>query len=311
MIRRLLQSPFYVLPARRYQATGRQRWLNLVGRAVVLALALVPGYTYAQADYLHGTTTLTEFIWRWLYFPLLGLAFVTSFTALNVGADIGTGEAWNTLRTTERGVLFSLRGYWLVGFARLRLELFLSVLGRFTLLAAVLVELTSLRGDYLRILAGSLTPPLPFLLAALLLLMSLVGALSLPITGAGLEMALGVFVSRLVQARWLRDLLALALIALRVALSVLILLAFAALLRQANTPEPSLSALLISALHVFGDSGMYALQLTRHADLWALLPHGIWLCLVLPLGAFLQALFSDLLLMAAVRWGESSDSVTR
>jgi len=288
-----------------WQARRGRRSLGraaLALRALLLSRLLLLGWAYAQADYLHGASSFSEKLWRGLYLPLTIWGWWMSLLALLSGADLGQDKpAWDTLRASERGVLLTLRAYWLAGFGRLRFELSVALLGRLALLVGLLIELGSLRGSYLNILAANLTPPAPQGLALALVTLALAAALALPLVSMGLEMALGLFIAWAVRPAWLRDLAYVAALGLRSGLGVAALLSFAALPSLAGSGQPAQVLMAILGGLAFGDGGLLAFSLSQSAQTWGLLTHGLALALLWPGFLLAQALLSDLLLALAVR----------
>ncbi|MCS6835871.1 MAG: hypothetical protein NZ750_07625 [Anaerolineae bacterium] len=291
---------------RRWRRTSARPVLAL--RVALLSSALVLGWAYAQADYLHGGGSSSERLWRGLYFPLVAWGWWTSLLALVSGADLRQDRpTWDALRASERGVLLTLRAYWLAGFGRLRFELSVALLGRLALLMGLLVELASLRGGYLNILAGGLIPPAPQSLAFACVVLALAAALALPMASTGLEMALGLLIARSVRPSWLRDLAYLSALGLRFSLGVAGLLAFARLPALPSSGDVEQVVVAVIGALTFGDGGLLAFSLSQSAQVWGLLTHGLALSL-LWLGLLLaQALLSDLLLALAVRAAQRAE----
>jgi len=292
---------------RRWRMSRLGRWA-LAWRVLLLSGLLPLGWAYAQADYLHGGGSLSETLWRGLYLPLVAWGWWTSLLALLSGVDLGQHKpTWEALRASERGVQLTLHAYWLAGFTRLRFELGVALLGRLALLGGLLLELVSLRGGYLNILAANLTPPASQGLALALLVLALAAALALPLVSVGLELALSLWLARAVGARWQRDLAYGLLLLLRFGLGLAALLAFSGLPSLAGSGEAAaVGAALLGALG-FGDGGLLAFSLSQSAQTWALLPHGLALALLWPALLLLLALLSDALLALAVQAAQRAE----
>lgn len=286
----------------------RARRSALALRVAVLSASLVLGWAYAQADYLHGGSSLSEKLWRGLYFPLAAWGWWTSLFALTGGADLVRDKpSWDALRASERGVLLTLRAYWLAGFKGLRFELSVALLGRLALLIGFLIELASLRGSYLNIVAGGLIPPAPYSLALALVTLSLAAALALPLVSVGLEMALGLLIAQSVRPAWLRDLAYLVALGLRFGLGMAGLLAFARLSVLPGSADAGQVVAAVGGALAFGDGGLLAFSLSQSAQAWGLLTHGLALSLLWPGLLLAQALLSDLLLAWSVRAAQRAE----
>ena len=168
-------------PLLRYELTRHSpllspgaRVLRVSGWVIGLVLLVLSGYTIAT-DFMRQPAglNLTESIWRTLFFPALFLQIMLRIMALSLGVSAISEERqkqrWASLRATENGASLALQTRIVAIFYRLR-GLLLPILAvRVVLTGALLYELTSMRGDYLAILAGSSTPSVPLLIAVLLL----------------------------------------------------------------------------------------------------------------------------------------------
>ncbi|HEX2621765.1 MAG TPA: hypothetical protein VHL11_16520, partial [Phototrophicaceae bacterium] len=215
-------------------------------------------------------------------------------------------QTWDTLRTTRNGIGLALRARWSAAvFYRLSGLMIVLYVARLILVGALLYDLTAFGGDYLAIISGGgVVPQLSLAIVILLEALSMAASFVLPLTGLGLDAAVGLLLGTLIHQRvWL----ALAQVLAGVARVGLVAVMLWWLITNTNvTTMPSTAGALASMVGygAFGDWGLRYLNLASYSELWAVVHYGIFTGVGLLVVAFGQALLTDLLVTLAVRRGE-------
>jgi hypothetical protein len=271
------------------------------------ALLLLLGYLIATDVLKHPAGgTSVEGINAALFWVLILLQLILSIAALtstsNFVGDEMRRQNWDNLRATEQGAEMAMRARWIAVFYRLRGLLGVVLLARALLIALMLWELTAFQGRYLDLLINGIVPTVPLVAAVLLVSFMMTAALLLPLTSVGFDAAVGLVVSALVQQRTYSTLVQGVLIFLRI--GVLALLLFGAnqfLTGQLFQSNDVGAWLLMTATSAAADWGLSFLNLTRSSEIWATIPYGILIGLVLLVLALVQAAVADRLLLLGVR----------
>ena len=289
------------------KVSWQARYARAFGAIVVAALLLVVGYVIATDRLNHPAGgTSVESINATLFWVLILLQIILSIAALtgtsNFVGDEMRRQNWDNLRATEQGAEMAMRARWVAVFYRLRGLLGVVLLARALLIALMLWELTAFQGRYLDLLINGIVPEVPLVAAVLLVSFMMTASLLLPLTTVGFDAAVGLVVSALVQQRTYSTLVQGVLIFLRI--GVMVLLFFGANLFLTGQLFQSSDAgawLLITATSAVADWGLTFLNLTRSSEIWATIPYGILIGLVLLVLALVQAAVADRLLLLAVR----------
>ncbi|MFN8449417.1 MAG: hypothetical protein U0521_12745 [Anaerolineae bacterium] len=291
--------------------TARLPWRTRYGRALGviagLGVLLLFGVLAATNVFRRpaGQTTV-ETINAILFAPLIVLQLILSIAALTTTSNFVSEEMrdqhWDNLRATEHGAEMSMRARWVAVFYRLRGLLGLILIARAVLIGLMLWDLTAFQGRYLDLLINGIVPEVPLVVAVLLVSFTMTAALLLPLTTLGMDAAMGLFVSALVQQRTYSTLLQVVLIFLRIVVTAL-LLGGATLFMDGQLFQTSNVAawLLMTGYSAVGDWGLALLHLGRNSEIWATIPYGIFIGLALLAFALVQAAFADRLLLFAVR----------
>jgi ElaB/YqjD/DUF883 family membrane-anchored ribosome-binding protein len=129
-------------------------------------------------------------------------------------------------------------------------------------------------------------------------------SLLLPLTGVGLDAAVGLLISALVQQRVYSVLVQIILIILRLLLLSALLLAVTQFTLGALPLDSAPAWLLMGGFAVGGDWGLSFLHLGFFSEIWAIIPFGILLGAALLGFALLQSALSEWLLAFAIRRAE-------
>jgi hypothetical protein len=197
-----------------------------------------------------------------------------------------------------------IRTRWAAVFYRLRGVLILVTGIRVLLIIGILYDLMGFQGRYLDLLLNGIVPDLSVPVAALLLAFLMTAGLLLPITALGFDAAVGLLVATLFQQRTYTVLAQILLVLAR----VLLIVALAIASSQFMTGDLDLSAapawLLLAGFAAFGDWGLSLLNMGYYGEIWALIPYGVFIGLVLLVFAMVQAAATDWVLGLAIRQAE-------
>ncbi len=286
---------------------ARVRYLRALGVVLGIGVLLLIGLLIATGFLSRpaGQTTV-ETINAILFWPLLAIQIILSISALtgtsNFVSDEMRRQNWDNLRATEHGAEMSMRARWVAVFYRLRGLIGLVLVVRVVLIALMLWDLTAFQGRYLDLLINGIVPDVPLVVAVLLVSFTMTAALLLPLTSVGLDAAVGLLVSALVQQRTYSTLLQGILIFLRVIGTAALLFGATLFLDGQLFQSSDASAwLLMAGYSVFGDWGLSLLHLGLNSEIWATIPYGIFLGLTLLVFALIEAAVADRLLLLAVR----------
>lgn len=292
------QSPF-----------SRRAWLTQLVAALV---ALVVAAVVITLTAPEMGQSLSERVMTIVFWPT-----VLAQAALSVAALVYTSSAisaekrrqnWDNLRATGNGAALALRAQWSAAvFYRFSGLMTAILLVRVLLVGLIVYDLTAFRGEYLNYLIGAVIPEVPILAGVVLLALTMTACFILPLTGLGLDAALGVLLSTLVSGRVF---VALAQIVFGV-LRFVITFGLIALLVYATDPTLNVSegvrGLAMLGMGAFGDLGLRYLHLAFLGELWATVPYAVLIGAALLVVAFMQALLTDGLLAWSVRRAEKKE----
>ncbi|MDX1992648.1 MAG: hypothetical protein SF029_09670 [bacterium] len=277
-------------------------------------LALMVGYLIAS-DY--NTTNplerpVSQALFEILFYPVLFFQLVLRLSALGmtVGAvaEEKRRQTWDSLRATVGGVALALRARWsAVVLYRLRGLLAVTILARIVMIGALLYDLTAFSGEYLNYLVGGIIPQISVPVAVLLLSLMMTASLLLPLTGLGLDAALGLLVSTAVRQRLYVGLVQILLSLIRVGVVLLLVLAVTRFRDPAGLTGTTDAGtwILLAAFAAIGDWGFSFLYLGFYGgEVWANVPYGILIGPALLLFIFMQTALTDVILALAIRRGE-------
>lgn len=296
--------------------TERRRTRLLRAFVITLAagFALMLGYILATNNLSSSPLeqSISEALFEIIFFPVI--VFQIAARLLTIGMTAGAvseekrRQTWDSLRATDGGVALSLRARWsAVVLYRMGGMIGILVLARLIMIAALLYDVTAFSGEYLPYLVGDAAPAIPAAAGVLFLSLLMTAALLLPLTGIGLDAALGLMLSTLFKQRLYVGLAQVTVSALRIA-SVMGLLILANNFRQPDglTDATQLALwMLMLTFAAIGDWGFSFLYLGFYgAEVWVKVRYGVFLGPALLLFVFMQAAITDVLLMLAVRFGE-------
>ena len=279
---------------------------------VVSVVVAVVGYAIGSQFFAEDLfeKPISEALMLMLFWPIFAIQIILSISALAMTVGVIGEEkrrqTWDHLRTTTEGASLAIRARWsAVVFYRLRSPMIIVMLARVVLIGAMLYDLTAFRGDYLNNLTVNITPELPLPVAVMLLALTMTASFLLPFTSVGFDAAVGLLVSTVVQQRVYVTLVQIALISVRVAIILGLLLG----VTQFRTGGLELSNvnlwLLLFAFAALGDWSLSILHLGYFgAVVWIDVEYSILIGAALLVFVFVQTLITDGLLALAVRRAE-------
>lgn len=292
-----------------------KRWMfTLAIIAVVTLIGVFIGTEFFQVDL--RDFPISEALINVVFWPLFVLQVVMRL--LTLAMTVGTiGEekrrqTWDNLRTTSEGAELAMRARWsAVVFYRMRPMLYIVTIARIVLIGALLYDLTAFSGDYLNNLTVSITPQLDLPISVLMVALMMTASLLLPITGVGLDAAVGLTVSTVANQRMYIVMAQITLTAVRVAIVAGLLLLITEFRSDVIGIDSATDIglwLLIFGFAAMGDWGLSLLHLGFFgAEVWATVPYSIFIGLALLVFVFVQTILTDMLLMFAVRRAERNE----
>lgn len=321
LLRRLvIQLPDWARPEHpilRYELTRtgsrklprRTRYFRAFG-VVMLGLALVAAGYLIATNLLRQPAgqNLTEEVLAVLFWPLLALqVLLRILTIVLTGGAISEEkrrQAWDNLRATESGAELAIRTRWASVFYRLRGLIGVIIAARVLLIFGILWDLTAFQGRYLDLMINGIVPEVGLPVAAVLVAFFMTATLLLPLTGVGLDAAVGLLVAAVFQQRTYSALAQIILLLAR--LAVVAVLTYAATqFVMGDLAASDLGAwLLMAGYAALADWGLAYLNLGFYGEQWATVPFGIFIGLALLLFSMLQAALTDWILGVAIRQAE-------
>ena len=292
-----------------------KRWMFIGVTTLVLAfIGVLIGTEFFQVDL--SQLPISEALMKVVFWPLFGLQIVLRLFALSM--TIGTigdekrRQTWDNLRTTAEGASLAMRARWSsVVFYRMRPMLYVVTIARFVLIGALLYDLTAFSGDYLNNLTVSIVPQVPFAVSVLFVALMMTASLLLPVSGLGLDAAIGLAVSTVTHQRIYAILAQITLAAIRVGIVAGLLILMTEFRGGVIGIESATQLglwVLIFGFAAIGDWGVSLLHLGFFgAEVWANVDYSIFIGVALLVFVFAQTLMTDLLLAFAVRRAERSE----
>jgi hypothetical protein len=317
MIRRLTtQLPAWARlenPALRY-VLGTQRvftWRGFFSILLATVIIVVGVAVFGIVTQQDLGQSLSEQLMNILFWPTVFAQVVLSimailYTTSAIGAE-KRRQTWDKLRTTGSGTGLTLRAQWSAAvFYRPAGLLAVVYLVRLVLVGALVYDLTAFRGDYLAYLTGPITPEIPVVLGVVTLALVMTASFVLPLTGMGLDAALGLLASTFVTERIWVVMVQIILVIARVAITAVMMMLMIIMMETVGGGDMGLpqSWLVLVGFGAFGDWGLRYLHLAFLGEVWALIPYSVLLGLALLAAAFVQALITDGLLAFAIRRAE-------
>lgn len=299
--------------ARQHQPVPvRTRYIRAIFFSLLTLVLIGAGYVYAT-NFLSAPPgeNLTDSFWRIIYFPLLGVQLILRIGVLSW--SVGSVEkerrqqTWDNLRATESGAELTLRTRWAAMFYFLRRFIGAIIAVRILLILGILYELTAFRGGYLDMLTVPIVPEIPLPAAVVLLALVMTSGVLLPLTGLGMDAAIGLFISTVVKQRVYSGMLQILLILLRAGITLALLIGTTRFLVDPSSFSDPQSWLLVGAFAAIGDWGLLLLQLSALGEIWAKIPYAVFFGAALLLFVMIQAAIIDALLAYSVRHAERHD----
>jgi hypothetical protein len=144
----------------------------------------------------------------------------------------------------------------------------------------------------------------PLVAGVLLLSLLMTASLLLPITGVGLDAAVGLLMSTFVRQRTYSSLLQVLYLVIRIGLVVGLALAVTRFVNGTLQITDQAAWALVFGYGAIGDWGLAFLNLGFYGEIWATVPYGILLGLALLVFSMLQAVITDQILALAIRRAE-------
>jgi hypothetical protein len=317
----------YLLPWMRPDNPALRYWRNLpqvdsrparyrraFTHVVLLVLLLGIGYGAASDGFSADPLAkpFAQLLFDGLFWPgvILQILWQIYVILSSVGSfgDLSRRQSWDNLRVTSGGVDMALRARWsAILFYRLRGFPVLIYLIRLLLIAGLLYDLSAFEGEYLRHLLDGTQPPLSQAASIGLLTCGMVASLLLPLTGAGFDAALGLYLATFLRQRVYLTLVQSVFLGLRLVLIGLVLVAgLTYQITLAGVPNWQIWTLLL-LFTVAGDWGLSLLYLGVFAvQMWLDVPYSIFLGLAALVIILIQAALADRLLSFAIRRAERS-----
>lgn len=292
------------------QLTRRARYFRAFQVVIVGLILAVGGYLIATRLLTQSPgNNITEAALAIVYWPLLMLQ-----VGMRVGAVLLTGsvvseemrrQTWDSLRATAGGAELTLRTRWAAVFYKMRGLLLIVTVIRALLIVGILYDLTAFQGRYLDLLINGIVPDVALPIAAVLLAFFMTSSLLLPLTGIGLDAAVGLLIAAYFQQRTYATLAQILWIGLRVLLAAGLVFAATEFI-NGNIAEASDAGawLLMGSFAAVSDWGLAFLNLGFYGEIWATIPFGVFMGLVLLVFSMAQAMVTDWLLGVAVKVAE-------
>jgi hypothetical protein len=240
---------------------------------------------------------ITESILAGVFWPVLLLQIIASVVAhaltVNTVNDHIRRQTWEQIRASQRGVELTLRLQWMHVFYRLRRILIVLAAVRLMLVLSILRDLGIMRFEFF--VSGAI-PHMPLMVSVLLLAVGLAASILLPLTGIGLDAAVGLCVSTIFRHRVYTAIAQVVLAAVRFMVVAVLIVGIAQFSRGEWTLSGGVAFLLILAFAGVGDWGLLLLNLDFLTEMWAAIPYGVFLGLAVLVFAFVQALLTDRIL---------------
>ncbi|MCU0495978.1 MAG: hypothetical protein MUF87_01350 [Anaerolineae bacterium] len=294
-----------------YAKRARQiLWLQLVvGIALVIGVGVIGGRLLSQDQGLPASAILMNALYPAAVLGQILMSVFMLMMTMGVINEEKRRQTWDNLRATDTGTQITLRARWFAAvFYRLFLLLVIIYSVRLALVGALLYDLTAFSGDYLALISGgSVQPLLPVEAIIILTAFSLTASFILPLTGLGLDAALGILLATFINHRVWIALTQMVLSIARFAMVIGLFLLMQNLVDPTNASEPFLKWISMVGFGGFGDWGLRFLNLQSYSELWSTVPFGIFVGVGMLLIAVIQAGLTELFLSWAARRAQARD----
>ncbi len=292
------------------RTSKRSRYFQAIGLSILVVLLFVGGYLIGT-NFLQNAPgqNLTEGMMSVLYWPTFGLQILLQFLALmltiNTISEQKRRLTWDNLRATEGGAGLAVRARWASTYYRLRILIGLIIGIRIILIAGILYDLTSFQGRYIDLLINNITPEVSPLIGAILLAFLMTASILIPLTGMGLDAAIGLVLAVNIQQRVYAIMTMIVLVAVRVLVVVLLMVGAGQFINGQLATIGEINAwLLMGGYSAIGDWGLRFLHLGFYSEVWATVPYAILFGIGLLIFALLQSALTEWLLAFTIRRAE-------
>lgn len=287
----------------------RSAYLRAAGFVTLLVVLFWGGYAVATGFFQNAPgQNLTESAIAILFWPTLVIQLILQVSALtltvNTVAEQKRRLTWDNLRATEDGAGLTLRTRWASVYYRLRLLLGLVLVVRIGLIAGILYDLTAFQGRYIDLLVNNVIPDVSPIVGALLLAFLMTASLLLPFTSLGLDAAVGLLISVVVQQRVYSVMTQVIVVLLRLALVITLLIAATQFIRGDLALSDGSAWFLMGGFSALGDWGLSFLHLGFYGEVWATVPYAIFLGIALLLFSMGQSAITEWILAFSARRAE-------
>lgn len=287
----------------------RTQYLRALGVVLLGLLMLTIGYLLAT-DLLRQPAgqNLTEEVMAVIFWPLLIIQVILRISTIALTGGVISEEkrrqSWDNLRATEVGASLALRTRWASVFYRLRGLLGIIIATRVILILGILIDLTAFQGRYLDLMINGIVPEIALPVAAVMVAFFMTASLLLPLTGVGLDAAVGLLIAAVLQQRTYSTLAQILFVIARLALVAALTYGATQFVRGDLEASDLGSWLLMAGFAAMGDWGLAYLNLGFYGEQWATVPYGIFIGLALLVFSMAQAALTDAILALAIRQAE-------
>lgn len=287
----------------------RTQYLRALGVVLVGLVLLMAGYLIAT-DLLRQPAgqNLTEEVLAIIFWPLLIVQVLLRVATIVLTGGVISEEkrrqSWDNLRATEVGAALAIRTRWASVFYRLRGLIGVVIVARIVLILGILIDLTAFQGRYLDLMINGVVPEIALPVAAVMVAFFMTASLLLPLTGVGLDAALGLLIATVFQQRTYSALAQIILVLVRVVIAAALTYG-ATEFMLGNVESSELGSwLLMGGYAGLGDWGLAYLNLGYYGEVWATVPYGIFIGFALLVFSMIQAALTDGILALAIRQAE-------
>lgn len=291
------------------RTSRRIKYTRAAGFSLLVVLLFVGGYVIGT-NFLQNVPgqSLTESMMAILFWPTFVLQIILQFAAMiltvNTVSEQKRRLTWDNLRATEGGMGVALRAKWASVYYRLRLLLGLVMAIRVILVLGILYDLTGFQGRYIDLLINNITPEVSPVVGALLLAFLMTAALLLPLTGMGMQAAIGLLIAVNVQQRIYNVMLQIIVIAVRLLIIIGLTIATTQFINNQITLGDAPAWLVAGGYAAIGDWGLRFLHVGFYSEIWATIPYTIFYGVALLVFALGQSLVTEWILALSIRRAE-------
>jgi hypothetical protein len=286
----------------------RSALLSLLLLLLVGGLMVVAGYIVATQNTVNDSPGYREV----LYYPLVAGTLLMQLWALAITTNAVALErqrgTWESLRITLRGAPMTIRARWALPFYRARWLLAAIFLARLVYIGLLLYDMTDFEGRAIDVRIIGVTPEVSIEVAVFILAGLMTAAILQPFVALGFDSALGMLVGTLTQRRTVGILTTAILMAGRAVLTLGAVYWGSTILDANGTTSQIVEVsgaqawLRLLLLATQGDQSLRLLSLESLGTIWADVPNGVYIGLVVLGLVILQAVAANLFVLFAAWW---------